>query len=257
MNEIFDVYTLIFLVAAVVIFIRLRNVLGTKTGSERRWDQVSQRDGRDRGEGVAEAGQQRSDRQDHAEHGDTVIPLPGTQSQQFGEATLTRTEEDIEEALSKHASPDSPLYASLKKIVAEERDFDPEGFIKGARVAYEMIVTSFAEGNRKLLKQLLSADVLEGFTAAIKARESRGESIDSSFVGIEKAQIVDAQLRDKTAHITVKFISSLITATLNSDGTVIDGDPKKVRRVTDIWTFARKLSSRDPNWKLVATESAN
>lgn len=241
MNEIFDIYTLIFLVAAVVIFIRLRNVLGSKTGNERRWDQMTPREGAETADGRS----------------DNVIPMPGANSDELGTAAMTRSEEDIEEALAKHAPIGSPLRDRLMKIIDQDPEFDPDAFINGAKVAYEMIVTAFAEGNRKLLKQLLSTDVFDGFMGAVKDRESRGETIDSSFVGIDKADIIDAEIRDKTAQITVKFVSSLITATLSSEGTVIDGDPKKVRKVTDIWTFARKLPSRDPNWKLVATESAN
>ena len=241
MNEIFDIYTLIFLVAAVVIIIRLRNVLGSKTGNERRWDQVKPGEGAETADGRP----------------DNVVPMPGTHSSDYGTVAMTRSEDDIEEALAKHAPNESPLRRNLKKIMDADPEFDPDSFIKGAKVAYEMIVTSFAEGNRKLLKQLLSNDVFEGFIGAVKEREARGETIDSSFVGIDKANIVNAELRGKTAQITVKFVSSLITATLNANGEVIDGDPKKVRRVTDIWTFARKITSRDPNWKLVATESAN
>ncbi len=246
MDEIFDIYTLIFLVAAVVIFIRLRSVLGSKTGNERRWEQMTPRE-------RAEA----TDRADGAEaRADNVIPMPGSKSDEYGATAMMRSDEDLEEVLDKHAPGGSPLRERLLKIIRQDPEFDPDAFIHGAKTAYEMIVTSFAEGNRKLLKQLLSNDVFEGFLRAIKEREARGETIDSSFVGIDKAEIIDAEMRDKTAHITVKFVSSLITATLNSAGEVIDGDPKKVRKVTDIWTFARKLPSRDPNWKLVATEGA-
>ncbi len=76
-------------------------------------------------------------------------------------------------------------------------------------------------------------------------------------MGIDKASIIEAALSDKTANVTIKFVSKLISATRDKDGTLIDGDPKKVREVTDIWTFMRDVSSRDPNWRLVATEAAN
>jgi predicted lipid-binding transport protein (Tim44 family) len=118
-----------------------------------------------------------------------------------------------------------------------------------------MIVTAYAEGDRKALKQLLSREVYDGFVSAIGQREARGEKMEFKFVGIDKADITDAALKGGTAQITIKFLSKLISATHDKDGKVIDGDPVHVSDVTDIWTFARDVASRDPNWKLVATES--
>jgi predicted lipid-binding transport protein (Tim44 family) len=120
-----------------------------------------------------------------------------------------------------------------------------------------MIVTAFAAGNRKLLKDLLSAEVFEGFEGAISDRESRNEQIDQSFVGIDQANITEAEVNDGIASVTVRFASQLISATRDADGEVIDGDPQKIKEVTDIWTFSRDVSSAralsNPNWKLVAT----
>jgi predicted lipid-binding transport protein (Tim44 family) len=118
-----------------------------------------------------------------------------------------------------------------------------------------MIVTAYAEGDRKTLKQLLSKDVYDGFVSAIGERESRGETMEFKFVGIDKADITDAALKGGTEQVTLRFLSKLISATYDSGGKVIDGDPVHVSDVTDIWTFAREVASRDPNWKLVATES--
>ncbi|MGE0613272.1 MAG: Tim44/TimA family putative adaptor protein, partial [Hyphomicrobiales bacterium] len=135
--------------------------------------------------------------------------------------------------------------------------FDPKEFLNGAKAAYEMIVVAFASGDRRTLKQLLSKDVLDGFVGALDERETRGDVVGSSFVGIDRADLIEAELKNKQAQVTVKFVSDLITATRDKNGEVIEGDPKKVREVTDIWTFARDVTSRDPNWKLVATEAAN
>ena len=103
---------------------------------------------------------------------------------------------------------------------------------------------------------LLAREVYDGFVAAIADRESKGETISSNFVGIDKAEITDAAQRGRTLHVTVRFVSQLVTATRNAEGNVVQGDPKAVTEVTDIWTFARDAGSRDPNWKLVATEAA-
>jgi predicted lipid-binding transport protein (Tim44 family) len=120
-----------------------------------------------------------------------------------------------------------------------------------------MVVTAFAEGNRRSLQDLLSRDVYEGFNIAIAERETKGEKVETRFVAIDRADLTAAELRGSTAHLTVRFVSQLISATRDRDGNVIDGSPEKVTDVTDVWTFARDLASRDPNWKLVATESGS
>ena len=146
---------------------------------------------------------------------------------------------------------------SIWAIHRADASFDPEPFMRGSKQAYEMIVTAFAEGNRKTLRNLLSREVYEGFVAAITERESRGDQIDQSFVGINKADLIEAELKKDQAQLSVKFVSELITATRDKAGTVLAGDPKKIKEVIDIWTFARETGSRDPNWKLVATQAPN
>jgi predicted lipid-binding transport protein (Tim44 family) len=121
-------------------------------------------------------------------------------------------------------------------------------------MAYEMIVMAYADGDRKTLKNLLSREVFDGFVSAISDRESRSEKIQSSFVGIDKAEIVSAEMKNGEAHITLRIVSELISATRDKAGEVIDGDPETVAEVKDVWTFARDTRAKDPNWKLVATE---
>lgn len=242
MSEIFDVYNIIFLVLAIVIFLRLRSVLGKRTGNERPpFDPYSApKENRSRN-GGGEA------------NGDNVIPLPGQTDtidvEPEGEpATSTAT-------LDKVAPKGSALNEALRKILSADRSFDPASFLEGAKYAYEMVVTAYAHGDRKTLKSLLSREVYDGFVAAIQDRESRKETVDFTFVGIDKADIIEAALKDSNAQITVRFQSELISVTRDKDGNIVDGDPSKVSDVTDIWTFARDTTSRDPNWKLVATES--
>ncbi len=121
----------------------------------------------------------------------------------------------------------------------------------------EVTVERCREGDEDALEQLLGTDVYEGFARAIGERESRGEKVESSLIGINKADIIESEIKNRSAYITVKFVSELVSVTRDADGEVVEGDPKKVREVTDIWTFARDISSRNPNWKLVATEAAN
>jgi predicted lipid-binding transport protein (Tim44 family) len=118
-----------------------------------------------------------------------------------------------------------------------------------------MIVTAFAQGDRKALKPLLGREVFDGFAGAISEREARGETVEFNFVGFEKVEMVDASLKGGTEQVSVKFVSKQISATRDKAGEVVDGDPVHIADVTDIWTFARDVSSRDPNWMLVATET--
>ena len=243
MSEAFDIYTLLFLVLAVVIFIRLRNVLGRRTGNERPpYDPYTAPDAKPVGAPDAK---------------ETVVALPRGRSARSQAEMAGPSAEDIEARLGAHAPKDSPLAKSLTALMRADPSFDPGNFLNGAKMAYEMIVTAFAEGDDAQLKQLLGADVYEGFERAIREREQRGEKVESSLVGIDKADIIESEVKNRTAYVTVKFVSEMISVTRDADGEVVEGDPKKVREVTDIWTFARDITSKNPNWKLVATESAN
>jgi len=227
-----DFVTLFFLVAAVLIFLQLRSVLGRRTGNEKPpFDPYSPRD-------VAKA--------PAAEDG-KVVTLPKRDGV---------VEEDERYSYADAvAKPGTPLNSSLRELVKTDPTFKPKEFINGARMAYEMIVMAFADGDRKTLKGLLSREVYDGFDAAITERETRGEVVKSTFVGIEKADITHADIKDSEEQITVRIISQLISATYDKAGALIDGDAEAVTEVNDIWTFARDIRSRDPNWKLIATES--
>jgi predicted lipid-binding transport protein (Tim44 family) len=234
MRDVFDIYTIIFLALAVFIFLRLRSVLGQRTGRERPpYDPYSARDA-------------------VRPTGDKVVTLPGRPAE-----VTPRPAEPVESAerWKGIADPGSPIAVGLDAIAREDKTFDPKHFLTGARAAYEMIVTAYAEGDRRTLKNLLSREVLDGFDSVIRERESRGETAETRFVSIDKADIIGAELRGRSAQITVRFVSQLISVTRDRSGAVIDGNAERVTDVTDVWTFARDLSSRDPNWKLVATEA--
>jgi predicted lipid-binding transport protein (Tim44 family) len=240
-----DIFTIMFLVLAVVIILKLRSVLGRRTGDdEARIDRNRQR-ALERAQTAGKNGTAN----------DKVVALPRRdRPDQAGEATAAASAA-AEERVRAFAGGDGNLEDGLLSIVRADRSFDPDGFLKGARQAYEMIVTAFAEGNRKALRTLLSKEVFDGFAGAISDREARGEIIDQSFVGINKADLLEAELKNGTAHVTVKFVSELISATRDRAGAVISGDTKKIKEVVDIWTFAREVASRDPNWRLIATQA--
>jgi predicted lipid-binding transport protein (Tim44 family) len=243
-----DAVTLIFLVLAVVVFLKLRSVLGRRTGHEEtRLERYrAQREANQRNGKIAAQ--------------EKVVTLPRREREEVESAPVAehaKVRTDLEERVKGLAGDNAGIASGLMDIASADASFDPDEFLKGARAAYEIIVTAFAEGNRKTLKDLLSRDVHDGFAAAIAEREARGEQVDQSFVGIKAANIVEAELKGGVAQVTVKFVSELISATRDRAGEVIAGDPKRIKEVTDIWTFAREVASRNPNWKLIATQAAN
>jgi predicted lipid-binding transport protein (Tim44 family) len=151
------------------------------------------------------------------------------------------------------AEAGTPVAAGLDAILARDTGFDAKHFVSGAKGAYEMIVSAFAEGDRKTLKQFLSKEVYDGFEGALREREQRGEKVETRFVSIDKADVVGAEVRGNMAQLTLRFVSQLISATRDKSGAVIEGSADRVTGMTDEWTFARDVTSRDPNWKLVAT----
>ncbi|HVZ14221.1 MAG TPA: Tim44/TimA family putative adaptor protein [Bauldia sp.] len=233
-----DLTSVIFLVIAVVVFIRLRSVLGRRTGNERPpYDPYTRRDGLP------------------ARGGDKVVDVARRIPAAAPAGAAVTATIPLAQRIGAVAPEGSPVNDGLKAIAVEDPALDPSAFVAGAKVAYEMIVTAFAEGDRKTLKPLLGREVFDGFVSAIAEREQRGETIEFKFVGIDRAEITAASLKGGTAQITVRFLSKLVSATHDKAGKVIDGDPTHVGDVTDVWTFARETASRDPNWKLVATES--
>lgn len=231
-----DIYTIIFLALAVFIFLRLRNVLGQRTGAER---PPFDRAARDMLQGKAEG---------------NVVPMPAP----VRDAPATAPGAEPVPPADRWkglAAPGTPLAAGLDSIAAQDSTFDPQHFIPGARSAYEMIVLAFANGDRRALRDLLSPEVFDSFDAAIKQREANEQKTDTRFVSIDKAELINAELRDRAAWLTVKFVSQMISVTRDKTGAVVDGNAEKVTDITDVWTFARDITTRDPNWKLVHTES--
>lgn len=244
-----DFGTLVFIVAAIFIFLRLRSVLGTRTGHEKPpYNPFAKREnnGRDNNGRENQTGMNPVSANPVSE-GDNVVALPRRKADADGV--------DAFADLDAIAPLGTPFNAALRDMRQNDNSFAPAKFIEGAKLAYEMIVLAFADGDRKTLKNLLSKEVNDGFAAALDEREKRGEKVQSSFVGIKSVKMIDAEVKGSTASLTLRIASEIITATIGRDGAVIEGDPETVTEVTDVWTFSRDMKSRDPNWKLTATEA--
>ncbi|WP_244906028.1 Tim44/TimA family putative adaptor protein [Tistlia consotensis] len=154
------------------------------------------------------------------------------------------------------AGTERPAVKGVAAVRAADPAFDEAGFLQGARAAFEMIVTAFAQGDAKALRPLLADEVYKDFSGAIDERQARKETLDTTLVGIEKAELAEAELQGRTAFVTVRFVSQQVNVTRDAEDRIVDGDANEVETITDLWTFARNVKSRDPNWKLVATQSS-
>jgi predicted lipid-binding transport protein (Tim44 family) len=217
-NQFFDI--ILFAMVAGFIAFRLYTVLGRRTGHERSPDEQVR------------------------------VPDPARAAPPPKDNVVT-----LPDRGGQSAPATTPLARALLDIKLADRGFDETRFMAGARAAHEMIVTAFAKGDRDALKPLLSDDVFATFEAEIRGREQRKERMDFAVAGLKTSRFTSAELKGRIAEVTVGFESDIISARYDSAGKLIEGDAKTPHTVTDIWTFARDTSARDPNWKLVATAS--
>lgn len=219
-------------VVAGFLILRLRSVLGRRTGHEERTDPMA----------AFRRPEARNDRQSE----DTVVRFPEREGANADTAGIRRADLPADT---------TPLNKGLAAIRAADSAFNPQDFVGGARIAFEMILMAYAKGDLKSLRPLLANEVFEEFAGAIREREQAGEHLETTLVGVKQAEIVEAELQGKTAFVTVKVVSEQINVTRDKEGQAIDGADKRVETITDLWTFARNTRSRDPNWTLVATDT--
>jgi predicted lipid-binding transport protein (Tim44 family) len=206
----------VFAVIAGLLILRLRSVLGRRTGTERRRDPFEPGPGPEK-----------------------VVPLPAR----------SRTVPP-----SPTAAPAS-VAAGIARIGSADRAFDENGFLVGARAAFEIVVNAFAKGDTAALQPLLSESVYASFSEAIRARLAAHETFENNLLSIKSVEIAEANLEGDVATVTVRVISDQTSVTRAADGSVVDGNPDQVEEKTDLWTFSRSVRARDPNWTLVATHS--
>lgn len=218
-----------FAMIAAFLVLRLRSVLGRRDGHEGKFTDPF-----------------RSRTDEKAD--DNVVPLPDRSGPLDDEVLATEPPLEADDDVD-------PLTRGLALIKRASPKFDTEEFLSGARTAFEMILGAYASGDTSTLKPLLSPEVFANFSQAIRAREQAGETLEDTLVGIKSAEIVEADVDNWIANLTIKFVSEQINVTRDENGDVVDGNPNAVIDVTDFWTFARDTKSRDPNWTLVATSS--
>lgn len=226
---------LFFAVVAGFLGWRLYSVLGRRTGHEKPFDPFRTKE--------PEAPATVTDREGNIRR----LPEPAARPER-----VDRDRRKLEAAIAGVAGD---VRRGLDEIRGADPKFDPVDFVGGARVAFDMIVGAFAQGDAKALRPLLSDQVFANFAGAIEDRSRNQQKHETTLVGILSADIVGAALKGDEAQVTVKFVSQQINVTKDQEGRIIDGDPSEVANITDVWTFARPVKSRDPNWVLTATES--
>ena len=215
---------LFFAMVAAFIALRLRSLLGRRTGHERR---------RSGGFGPARANGA----------ADNVVALPDRSS----------SAPEVEAAVA--APADDGVKAGLAQIRLVDHRFDLQKFLGGARAAFEMIVEAYAEGNKTALRPLLADGVYNGFERAIDQRQTAGHKLDTQLTAVPTTEVVSAEMRGRDARITVRFKSEQINLLRDAQGKVLEGDPQTAEDVVDLWTFERDTTSQDPNWTLVETRT--
>jgi len=219
----FDI--ILFAMIAAFLVLRLRNVLGRRTGNERRRDLFARRAA-------------------------PVADKPGP------DKVATPGDPDKSAAIPALAGkPAESVADGLNRIRRADPNFDPAQFLEGVRAAFEMIVSAFAKGDKETLRPLLSDEVFHPFAQTIDERAAAKETLETRDLRLDNAEIVEADLAGRTARATVKLVSHQINVTRAMDGSIVDGDPEHPVEKTDYWTFARDTRSADPNWALVATSS--
>jgi predicted lipid-binding transport protein (Tim44 family) len=217
-QQYFDI--ILFAMVAAFLVLRLRSVLGRRTGNERRRDLFVRRT-RPTPEKVAALG----------EAGSSPIMPPVV------------------------SPPGDAVADGLSQIRGADPSFDAPHFLDGARTAFEMVVTAFAKGDKAALRALLSDEVFRQFATAIDERVAAKETLETQILQLNKADIVEAEIAGRAAQVTVKLVSRQINVMRAMDGSIVDGDPELPVEKTDYWTYARDTRSSDPNWVLVATSS--
>ncbi len=211
-----------FAMVAAFLVLRLRAVLGRRTGNE----------------------QQRPN--------PYVKPTPGEAESPADDVTRL-PERPAPGETAPAAPPRSALEAGIAQLKIADPSFDPRVFLGGAKAAFEVILNSFAAGDTSTLRPLLADDVYERFAAAIRERHAAGQVLETTLVGVKNAAIVEAAMNGRDAVVSVKLETEQINVTRDAEGRTVDGDATQVATITDIWTFSRNTRTRDPNWLLVAT----
>ena len=164
----------------------------------------------------------------------------------------TGFEEDIDSSFA-HEAPPTKTRADLNANTFDENA--KKEFVKGAKIAYETIITNFAKGKLKDVKSLLDNNVYQQFEEAIKDRDAKSYSSETTFIGINSAEVKNHQQNKNMLEVTIEFVSEIISCVKDKDNKIVSGDPEKIKKVLDTWKFSKDSRSSNPNWLLIDTQA--
>ncbi|MDC2984402.1 Tim44/TimA family putative adaptor protein, partial [Candidatus Pelagibacter sp.] len=164
----------------------------------------------------------------------------------------TGFEEDIDSSFAHEAPPSKPT-VNLNASTFDENA--KKEFINGAKIAYETIITNFAKGTLKDIKTLLGKSVYQQFEDAIKDRQDKKFSSETTFIGISSAEVKQHEQNKNMLEVTVEFVSEIISCVKDKDNKIVSGDPEKIKKVLDTWKFSKDTRSSNPNWLLIDTQA--
>lgn len=225
LGQYFDI--LVLLIVVVLIFSRLKAVLGTRPSE--------------------------SNRKEVEENAAKLFDLIVKEAQQNPQSMVAKVVQLENNKLDTEISDEN--MSETDKVLSTIPNFDKNNFLSGAKRAFEIIVEAFAKGDIATLEKLVNKNLLKKFQEVIEDRQAQGVTAEADFIGFNKAEIIKAKIgKNHVAKIIVEFVSEQVNLLKNKQGDVIEGDDKFIQNITDVWTFERALTSTNPNWLLVSTK---
>lgn len=225
LGQYFDI--LVLLIVVVLIFSRLKAVLGTRPSE--------------------------SNRKEVEENAAKLFDLIVKEAQQNPQSMVAKVVQLENDKLDTEISDEN--MSETDKVLSTIPNFDKNNFLSGAKRAFEIIVEAFAKGDIATLEKLVNKNLLKKFQEVIEDRQAQGVTAEADFIGFNKAEIIKAKIgKNHVAKIIVEFVSEQVNLLKNKQGDVIEGDDKFIQNITDVWTFERALTSTNPNWLLVSTK---
>ncbi len=228
MNPFNDPLNIVLLIAVLIMFWRLKSMLGQRTGFEKPPLDLTKQFKREK-------------------------PVAGDEAKPIDPAPITIDEDDRRPVWDGYAKEGTAVASGIQAIADRMPGFTAKTFVQGAEMAYEMVLNAFAKGDKTALKPLLSRDVLDGFVAAIDERTRAGHKRHMEFVGVKHVEIISARLDGNRAELTLRIVGEMVAATIDAQGQTVEGNPKALREVFDTWTFERDVTARNPNWTVIDT----
>ena len=183
------------------------------------------------------------------------VPLPPSAANRAQRRGFEVIDGGPDRDIADHAPDGSEAAHALAAMKLAEPGFSVSDFLQGARGAYEMILMAFEKGELEKVRPFLSDEVFESFDSVVQARREQGLTVEANFLGIRELALHDATFDrgSREAEVSVRFLGEMTSVVRDAAGNIVEGSAKEIKKMRDVWTFARAMGANDPNWQLVAT----